>query len=475
MERREKLLAIVAGGLLALVVGVYLIKGAYRSIVNASAAVENAKSALEDAEILERELDNKTWDLDEWQDRSLPGDVDLAKNEYPIWLNEQATFQGQQVQPMRPPTPLGGRDQQRKPGYYQLTYKLNGNGTLEDLTNFLYNFYSVNTLHRIKSLNVTPNSARAGSSYSEDLSIAVVVEAIAMRGTPSDRDLAELKAEYWQPEEFDLVVKDTILDRNLFNYNAEPTLFDVRRQRVGPDDSEISFNVRAEDPEGRQLRYSLQNEPRGMSIDSRGQITFRPRDREEDTSYEDILVMVEDIGMKSRQVSKMFSVDVAAGAPAPDPPEETPFDITKYTVITSLGDFGNGPEVWIDNRPEGQMHKLHANETIEIGEIEFTVVNVDLDGESVTIAAADKERVLTLGDNLTGFGTPLQTAFQPTASRRGFGNRGGFGSGGFGNGGNGGPPTNGRGGFSRGGSSQRGGGTRGSGGSRGRGRRGGGE
>ncbi len=470
MERREKILAIVAGGLLALVVGVYLIRGVFDSIANARGAVKSAENKLEDAELKAYEIGIKDDEIINWEEMSLPGDINLAKNRYQTWLNEQAAFRGQVVSAQGQPQPIAGKNDRGEPRVFQLTYTLSGDGTLEDLTNFLYNFYSVKTLHRISSLSVRPAANRGSSEYSNDLTITARIDAIVIPGTTTDRDLTAEDTNYWPLDQFELVVQDAILDRNLFDYNAEPQLFDIRDKRVSADESSISFNVRAEDPEGRPLSYSLQGAPPGMSIDSRGEITFRPRDREEDATYENIVVTVEDIGMKSRQVSKTFAVEVAAAAPTPEPPEETPFDITKYTVITSLGDFGTGPEVWIDNRPEGLVHKLHANETVEIGQVEFTVVSVDLDGESVTIAAADKERVLTLGDNLTGFATPLQTAFQPTTSRRGFGNRGGFGNGGFGNGG---PPTTGRGGFggrggSRGGDSQRGG--RGS----GRGRRGGG-
>ncbi len=436
MERREKLLAIVAGSLALLLVVYYAMTSISDSITRAKAQVNNNKTAHRRLQIAESELYSMEGFIAERAYIALPANTNLAQVEYGPWLESFAPFGNLTVGPVgRPESNLGGK-------YHTLRFRLQGDGTLEDVTDFLYDFYSYDLAHRITSLTVNPPRGRE-QDYTDSLSIVMTVEAISMPNAvmQSLREVTR-REDYYTRDQFEQVVQENILDRNLFAYNAEPILNNISPKTVGPNDEEISFSVSARDPEGRQLTYSLDNAPRGMRIDSRtGEITFRPSNRDEEASYEDIVVTVEDIGMKPRLKSTSFDVLVAKAAPAADPEPEIPFDATRYSYVTNIRDSSSGPMVVIDNRPMGEYHTLRPDESVEISGITFTVVSIDFENERITVSVEDTEHILKLGDSLAGLGTPVGAEFRTNSrggfgTRGGFGNRGGGGNRGFGNRGN---------------------------------------
>ncbi|MDA7980535.1 MAG: hypothetical protein MPJ50_17395 [Pirellulales bacterium] len=425
MQHREKILAMVAGAMGVILLANYLVNGAIDSIDKAKKDVASAEDKLQKAELKAHDLKRRNFEIQDWRATSLPSNLAIARGDYQVWLNQQADFSGLDVSPAGGgPKPMGGRDENKKPGFHLLTYHINGQGTLEQLSGFLYRFHRSNVLHRISQMTITPVKRQGEGQYTEDLQITATVKAVVMRdAVATTKWQPEIKEDArWTQKHFQEVVQYAILDRNLFKHNFEPRVSDIRDRRVGPNEDEITIRVSATDPEGRDLTYSLENQPSGMSINARsGRITFSPRNRDEDATYEDILVYVKDIGMMSRVVSKSFSVDVAKAAPEVEPPPEVPFDATKYSYITYLGNNGSGPRVVIDVRPTGEQPTLHAGETVEISGIVFTVVAIDLENERVTVSSEEKTQILNLGDSLAGFGTPVETSIRRNSGRGGSG------------------------------------------------------
>ena len=87
--------------------------------------------------------------LDEWNRQSLPQDVEAAGSRYKFWLMElcesdqyAARFQNTQVKPLKN-QPIG------EVGTY-LSFNVSGMASLEQLTRWLYGFYSAGHLHQIR-------------------------------------------------------------------------------------------------------------------------------------------------------------------------------------------------------------------------------------------------------------------------------------------------------------------------------------
>ena len=108
--------------------------------------------------------------LELWQRRSLPSDPQVARSLYQAWLLGLVGRVG-----------LGNHsvdagEPRNRGGYYQISFTVQGRGSLEQLTAFLHEFYSAGHLHQIQSLVITP----AGRNDMLDLSITI--EALALAG-----------------------------------------------------------------------------------------------------------------------------------------------------------------------------------------------------------------------------------------------------------------------------------------------------
>jgi len=175
LSKREKNLAIVAS-VLVLPFAVWLVMGALGgSTTLLRAQKANLANEINDAKKLIRKGHEAQKCLDEWNRRSLPQDVKAAGSRYSIWLMElcesdqyDARFQNPQVKPLKS-QPIG------EAGTY-LTFNVSGIASLEQLTRWLYGFYSAEYLHQIKALTITP------LEESKKLNLVIQIEALALKG-----------------------------------------------------------------------------------------------------------------------------------------------------------------------------------------------------------------------------------------------------------------------------------------------------
>jgi hypothetical protein len=170
MQRRERMLALGLG----LVVGLILLYWGYgqyssmfsrreRDLANVEAAVSKKDTQfrrIEKAKARRRELEK----------RSLPTDKTEAGNRYGDWL--LSLVNGKLTEPSVAPRMLP-----RAKGYEGHGFEVNGEGSLEQIAKFLYDFYSANHLHQVTSLNLKPMD-KTGK-----LKLTMQVEAIALPGT----------------------------------------------------------------------------------------------------------------------------------------------------------------------------------------------------------------------------------------------------------------------------------------------------
>jgi len=101
--------------------------------------------------------------LQYWYSQSLPANPEVAQSLYRAWLLEVGEYVG-----------IAGRTVNasqavRRGAFYSMNFSLRGMGTLDQLTQFLYEFYNTGHLHKITSISITP-VGRAGTL---DLSLAI--------------------------------------------------------------------------------------------------------------------------------------------------------------------------------------------------------------------------------------------------------------------------------------------------------------
>jgi hypothetical protein len=175
LQRREKILAAVAGGLMLLLGFWFLFfSGGSLSYGQLCARRDQLTLELAKKESSVKAAAAAAQRLAEWQRRALPSDVAEARMKYQGWLREladrlkfqQATIEstGVEVKPK---------------SYTLLRYKIHGRTQLGPLTEFLHAFYSAGHLHQIRLIDVTP--VPNGPELDVNIKLSDYSQAIAAR------------------------------------------------------------------------------------------------------------------------------------------------------------------------------------------------------------------------------------------------------------------------------------------------------
>ena len=152
--------------------------------------------------------------LDVLKRQSLPSNLEVARSQYQAWLLglvEHVALANPNVDSSEPVY--------RSKLYYALAFSVRGRGTLEQLTRFLYEFYSTDFLHQIRSVSIAPIQG------SGELDLTISIEALALsqaehkdRLTPQrSTRLASSQLEAYQ----------VVVQRNLFGVgdSTDPTYY----------------------------------------------------------------------------------------------------------------------------------------------------------------------------------------------------------------------------------------------------------
>ncbi len=120
-----------------------------------------------------------------WESQSLPSDSEVARSLYQSWLLKlvgQVGFAGPHVD--------SGTPVNHKKGLYQsIMFTIRSRGTLAQLTSFLFEFYSANHLHQIRSLVMTP------VKKSGELDLFISIEALILASADREDRLAAGKSD----------------------------------------------------------------------------------------------------------------------------------------------------------------------------------------------------------------------------------------------------------------------------------------
>jgi hypothetical protein len=116
-----------------------------------------------------KKIREETEQLAVWETQSLPADAALARSLYQAWLVELVEHVG-----LVKPNVDSSEPANHKDLYNMLAFTLRGQGTLEQATQLLFEFYRSGHLHQIRSLELTP------SQQGRQFNIALAIEALAL-------------------------------------------------------------------------------------------------------------------------------------------------------------------------------------------------------------------------------------------------------------------------------------------------------
>jgi hypothetical protein len=205
MQRREKILAYIVGGLAVAAAGWFLLLGGdARTDEQLEKERERLQSEVQSKQNL---LDGAARDskrLADWRKRSLPSDRGIARADYANWLRGLATndhFTELTVE---------SKEMETRAGMYtRMAFPVRGHVTLANLTKFLDEFYSAGHLHQIRRINMKP------VEHSDNLEVSLTVEALALPNADRTDKLSKEPGRRLQhPKLADY--RDPIVKRNLF-------------------------------------------------------------------------------------------------------------------------------------------------------------------------------------------------------------------------------------------------------------------
>lgn len=222
MQKREKLLAIAAGGVLLIFGGQLLF----------TEVVSRFKARTDQIAALEKEIDDKDLKiakgkkaqerLDSMRAQSLPEDEQLGRSLYQNWLlatADNAKLKNVEViasQPLRTAN-----------SYTRFPFTLRASGGIDQITQFLFDFYQTAHLHQIVRLNLIPDAK------DQSLTLFTQVEALAVPGSTNKARLADAKTSILKQADAETYRK-SIASRNFFSayQPPPPPPRDVERPRV---------------------------------------------------------------------------------------------------------------------------------------------------------------------------------------------------------------------------------------------------
>lgn len=137
-----------------------------------------------------------------WNSQSLPSNTEVARSLYQAWLLDVADYAKLARRTVNSTEPV------RRGAYLSMTFTLQGMGSLEQLTQFLYEFYNAGHLHKITSISLTP----AGQSGT--LSLSLAIEALILPG--ADRRDRLSGGQAYRLASLSLADYEVISDRNVF-------------------------------------------------------------------------------------------------------------------------------------------------------------------------------------------------------------------------------------------------------------------
>ncbi len=360
MNPRERMLAGLIGLLLLMLAVMFIYRQASSAVERRKASITTLQADKERQAVMVKQGDKASAELTALEKRSLPKERETARSLYQQWLLERVDRVG-----FRNPTVRATDRTIRGRFYDQLTFQVDADGSLEQVVEFLHEFYSTDDLHRMQQLTLQPVRG------SQDLDIIMVIEALILPNSQrkSVGDLASTRLQNQSLEDFENV----ILERSMFlPANIPPNLASIRDQEA-PRGETFSVKASASDPDPfQQLSYSLVGEaPDGVTLNEQtGELRWTPQEN----GSQAFTIRVSDNGTPRRTDETTFQVTVIDPPPEePEEPEEPRFDEAAATYV--VGTILSGPDrqLWLMVRTTGQLQKLTVGDPVRVGSVRGVV------------------------------------------------------------------------------------------------------
>ncbi len=396
MTPRERILAILVGGLVVLGLGQW----GFSKYKTAIETRRNRYQSLQDQLVQFNEQRNQgalaDRQMGEYLVRSVSSDPERARSDYQSWLFD--VVKQNQIENAK----LTASDRTSNVGdlYKQLSFTVTGQAGMPEIIGLIHQIQAKDYLHRIRGLDIKP--ARENDSFNVNLSIDVA----SLNNAPVDATPPE--SDSWRVNPNRVAYTEPILNRNLFEPPNQPPTYAGERTLEAARGRSEAFPLAFKDADEHGLSFDLVDPPQSVSIDPRSG-TLRVQS-EELTEF-DVTVRVTDDGYPRRSVEETLLVKVV------DPPPEEPkvmelaYDDAKQTYLTGLVQGANDWTAWMNVRTRGKTLKLRVGDEFEIGSVRGVVESIDAD--HVQLKVADKLVTLSSGSALKA--AVDQTAVDQTA------------------------------------------------------------
>jgi hypothetical protein len=201
-QRREKILASAAGGLVAVLAAWFLLFGGDSRVSAKLRDRLRDEVASKQQRLAAAQRDAKR--LAEWQRSALPSDRVLARSRYQNWLRGLANQDG-----FRQLNIESKEVETRRDMFTRMSFSLHGRVALGDLARFLYDFYSAGHLQQIRQMDIKP------LEHSRELDVNLTVEALSLPGADRKDQLTKQPGAELRSAKLD-DYRGPIAKRNLF-------------------------------------------------------------------------------------------------------------------------------------------------------------------------------------------------------------------------------------------------------------------
>jgi hypothetical protein len=396
LTQREKTLAGVTAG--ALVVA--LLFGAFfwflRSYNDNVAVLQGVDSRISDQENITLQGMQAGTRKRYYLQTSPTSDISDAKNQYIAWLKktlrEDIGVSLPRVDPGRNLT----LKSDGKVVATQISFTIRPSVRLKQLVKFLNAFYSVDTLHRITTLKLTPKTESAGKKKTRtgELSTLIQIEVLALAdGVKLDQLPASIADAGISLE----AALDTIARRDVFGAANNSPALKINKGSSYPSGKSVSINVTASDADEEDVLVMelVESEVEGAELkpDARGKKGKLSLPGQPAGKYQ-FVIRVTDNGLPAKSTQEKVQITFKdPRKPAPPRPKPPPVKMAVETRIT--GNLKNADGSWcvlINSRMDGESYRLKEGESFELDGRDWEVTSIsrksatfEVDGQEVSL------------------------------------------------------------------------------------------
>lgn len=384
MNQRERILAILVGGLFVLGLGQW-------GFTKYKTAIDQRRSRFESLQNQQIQLTEKRnqgaladRQMGEYLVRSVSSDSERARSDYQSWLFdvvEEHDIQDAKVSGERT-TPVGDL-------YQQMTFLLTGRAGAAELIGLIHEIQAKDFLHRIREMDIKPSKTEEG------FVIGLTIDVASLNSAPVDAVPPTTIA--WRVDADATAYIDAILNRNLFEPPNKAPSYGGERTLQATKGRQEAISLVFKDADQHKLSFRLVDPPENVTIDPASGTLRVESDKLEEF---EVVVQATDDGYPNRSIEETLLVKVVDPPPPAkvEPPQvELEFDDAKQTYLTGLVQGSDDWTAWMNVRTRGKTLKLRVGDEFEIGSVRGIVQAIDADNVKIKIG----ERIVTLSSGGT--------------------------------------------------------------------------